>query len=159
MTKSIQDPRPDGIRFEVAPDGTSANLTWTNPGTELPSSAIQIFANDSLGATTLRNVSVILCACANNATCIDNTFQQPQNGFGHQLLVCECPDFVEGDLCEEDKRACLNHSCSNDTVCAVNSSAPDGYTCTECQEGYFVDDSGKCSGMSDNLLTTLLNFL
>ena len=127
------------------PDGLTASLIWNNTGSELPSSAIQILATDSLGAVTVRNVSVILCACGNNGTCVNTTTRQ-YNSDGHFLLGCDCPELFSGNLCEIDERGCSVSSCSDSALCEANSSVPDGYTCSACQEGYEMTDDGKCEG-------------
>ena len=131
----------------MSEDGLTGSLVWNNPGSELPSSAIQILANDSLGAVTVRNISVILCACDNNGTCIDTDTISPQyNSHGHYLQECDCSEFFSGDLCEIDERGCSENSCPEFTLCEANSSVPAGFTCSACQEGYEIADDGKCEG-------------
>ena len=141
----VQAPEPDGISLEVESDGVTAQLVWSDPDSELPSSAIQILVNDSMGATAVRNISVVLCACANDGRCINSTTLQC-NSNGHYLQECECPDFFSGDLCETDERSCSDSSCPESSQCETNSSVPAGYTCSACQEGYELDEDGKCTG-------------
>ena len=131
--------------MELDADGVMAWLVWDDPGSELPSSAIQILVNDSMGATTVRNISLILCACDNNGTCINATIPQ-YNSDGHYLQECDCPEYFSGGLCETDERSCSESSCQESSMCELNSSVPAGYTCSACQEGYELADDGKCTG-------------
>lgn len=152
-TYLLQGSIPEGFSLNVESDGTTASLVWTNPGSELPAYAIQVFANDSQGASIVRNISVILCACANNGMCINSTAPQ-YNSNGHNILPCLCPDFFSGDLCDVDTRGCSDTACPEFSVCMDNDSVPEGYTCTDCEEGYYLDDDGKCSGMGYMLFLT-----
>ena len=119
-------------------------LVWDSPGSELPQTAIQILANDSMGAVTIRDISIILCAC-NNGTCI-NTTTPLFNANGHYRQECECPEFFTGDLCEIDDRRCTDASCPVTSLCVVNSSVPAGFTCSDCQDGYELAYDEKCTG-------------
>ena len=150
----LQAPHPEDITLEniaatpvenITHDGLIAWLVWASPGSELPSTAVQILVNDSLGAVTVRNVSVVLCACENNGTCINATMPQ-YNSNGHYRQGCDCPDYFSGDLCETDERSCSDTSCPEYSVCEVNSSVPAGFTCSSCHDGYELDDDGKCIG-------------
>lgn len=150
----MQTPHPEDIALEnitetmvenITYDGLIAWLVWGSPGSELPSTAIQILVNDSLGAVTVRNISVVLCACENNGTCINATTPQYNNN-GHYLQECDCPDYFSGDLCETDDRSCSDTSCPEYSVCEVNSSVPAGFTCSSCRDGYELDNDGKCVG-------------
>ena len=143
-----QAPQPDGITLDTNENMTS--LIWDNPGNDLPSSAIQILVNDSMGAVTLRNISVILCACENNGTCINATSPQ-YNSHGHYRQPCDCPESFSGDLCEIDDRNCSDTSCPESAMCVVNTSVAAGFTCSQCQDGYELADDGKCTGIK-NLL-------
>jgi hypothetical protein len=143
-TFELKTPQPENITLNVSEDGLTGSLVWNSPGSELPSSAIQILANDSIGAVTVRNISVILCACDNNSTCITTSPQY--NSHGHYLQECSCPEFFSGDLCEIDERGCSETSCPEFTLCEANSSVPAGFTCSACQEGYEIADDGKCEG-------------
>ena len=128
----------------VARDGLIAWLLWASPGSELPSTAIQILVNDSFGAVTVRNISVVLCACKNNGTCINATIPQ-YNSNGHYIQGCDCPDYFSGDLCETDEHSCSDASCPKYSVCEVSNSVA-GFTCSSCHDGYILDDDGKCIG-------------
>ena len=125
----------------------SALLRWSNPGYELPSAAIQLFVNDSSGASTTRNVSIVLCACQNNGECTTVTEPLQFNHNGHYKVPCQCPEFFIGDSCENDTRGCVLDPCPVYAACVVNDTVPEGYTCTDCQEGYHVV-SDKCVGTS-----------
>ena len=134
----------DNITLDSMEDGMAV-LVWDNPGSELPQTAIQILANDSLGAVTVRSISFILCACG-NGDCINTTTTHLYDSNGHYRQECQCDEFFSGDLCEVDDRRCTNASCPESSLCVQNSSVAAGFTCSDCQEGYELADDGKCYG-------------
>ena len=130
--------------------GDTAVLVWDSPGSELPISAIHILANDSIGAVTLHPISIVLCACVNNGTCV-NTTSPLYNADGHFRQECHCMAYFSGDLCENDDRGCSNDSCPESAVCVEDSSAEAGFNCSSCQSGYELADDGKCIGKQSSI--------
>lgn len=120
-------------------------LVWDSPGSELPEIAIRLVANDSMGASTLHTISIVLCACENNGTCNNATTPQ-YNNKGHSLQECLCGELFSGILCENDDRGCSNDPCPEFAVCVEDSSVDVGYNCSSCQDGYELTEDGKCNG-------------
>ena len=127
--------------------GNTKTLVWSVPGLELPSAAIQLISNDTNGATTSRFVNIILCACTNDGNCSNVSDVTPLlNDNGHYKLPCDCPDNFDGDSCEIDTRGCTLDPCPQYSVCAENDTTPQGYICTDCEDGYTIDAEEKCVG-------------
>ena len=146
-----QDPPPG---FELVGDDDTRTLVWTPGDIELPPAAIQLFANDTNGTSTARNVSIILCACINNGTCMNLTDVTLQyNSNRHYKLPCICEEFFDGDSCETDMRGCGSDPCPDYAVCEENDTVAVGYVCVECLEGYFLDAEDKCAGKCHVMFT------
>ena len=133
--------------------GATINVTWLNPDFDLPSMPLNLLANDSQGAATMRRVSIILCGCANNGSCMmstSNISTLEVNQNGHYQWPCECSIFFGGDACEVDLRGCGDFNpCPDYSVCVNDSTVESGYVCDQCNTGFEVSGIGdKCSGMS-----------
>lgn len=124
-------------------------LEWANPGYDVPSEPIILFANDTKGASSMRRISIVLCGCQNSGSCVEadsdvENIQFDKNG--HFKQICDCPDYYGGDSCEIDMRGCDYHVCPDSNVCQPNATEPSGYICTGCGDGYRVMES-KCIGI------------
>ena len=123
-------------------------LEWRNPGYDVPSGPIVLFANDSKGASSVRRVSVILCGCQNNGLCVvvgSRLENVKFNKDGHFKQLCDCPEFYGGELCEIEMRGCDYHVCPDSNICQPEATEPSGYICTGCADGFLLVDS-KCVG-------------
>lgn len=123
-------------------------LQWNNPGYSVPSGPIMLFANDTKGASSARKISVILCGCQNNGTCVEVNHKTDTIQFnegGHFKQLCDCPEYYGGDSCEIEMRGCNYSVCPDSSVCEPNATEPSGYVCSTCKEGFVVMDS-KCNG-------------
>ena len=136
-------PQPGGLTLDRT--GDMALLVWDTPGSELPQNAIHILANDSLGATSIHAISIVLCACLNNGTCVSTTTPLLDSN-GHFRRECVCEDFFSGELCENDERGCSEDSCPESAVCVEDSSVDAGFNCSSCRSGYELEVDGKCTG-------------
>ena len=99
----------------------------------------------------MRRVSIILCGCANNGSCMMSTsdistLEVNQNG--HYQWPCECSIFFGGDACEVDLRGCGDFNpCPDYSVCVNDSTVESGYVCDQCNTGFEVSGIGeKCTG-------------
>ena len=140
---------PEG--FVCSRSGTGGlRITWQNPTAPFPDVPLRVFANDSTGAPTLRDVSVVLCQCGNGGNCTVDTSTLDTATFdsnGYYQWPCRCPSFFSGASCEVDERGCGSFStCPDYSVCVNDSSQASGYTCTDCQVGYDISMDGKCAG-------------
>ena len=125
-----------------------SRLQWRNPGYDVPAGPIILFANDTKGASSMRRISIILCGCQNNGTCIEASQDMQNIQFdtnGHYKQICDCPEYFGGDSCEIEMRGCDYHVCPDANVCQPNATEPSGYICTGCGEGYHIMDA-KCIG-------------
>ena len=127
-----------GLTFVRSMSGSSGTLTWLNPGYSLPSSPIQLFTNDSKGASSTRRISVILCACDNGGTCLPAGDNPPLNENGHYKQTCDCLEYFGGSSCEIEMRGCNFSTCPDYAECVENSMIPRGYECFGCDRGYFT---------------------
>ena len=137
-----------GITFAMAMTFMDGWLEWRNPGYSVPSGPIILFANDSKGASSTRRISIVLCGCQNNGTCIkvdDEAENIRFNKNGHFKQLCDCPEFYGGDSCEIEMRGCDYSVCPDSNVCEANATEPSGYICTGCGDGFVIVDS-KCVG-------------
>ena len=123
------------------------------PGLDLPTSPLIIAANDGNGGLTSRRISIVLCGCTNNGSCIiNNDLEAVQFDLnGHYKWPCSCPEFFGGDSCEVDMRGCGDFSvCPSYSICSDDDSVPSGYNCDTCLTGYEIDEfamSDKCTGI------------
>ena len=137
--------------------GTSASLSWSDPGFTLPTGPIQLFANDTKGASSTRRISIILCACDNGGTCIDAPDSPPYDTNGHYKQLCSCPQFFGGDSCEIEMRGCNYNVCPDYAVCVEDNTVSEGYTCSECSVGYeLLVGMEKCIGKHCTKITAVL---
>ena len=138
--------------FLCTRNGDILTVSWLTLTTPFPSSPLQLYANDSTGAVTARNVSVVLCQCNNGGNCtMDETLDTVL--FDSNLYYqwpCVCPEFFSGDSCDVDERGCgLFDACPPYSVCMNDSSVDVGYVCQDCSAGYEISqDGGKCMGES-----------
>lgn len=128
-------------------------MSWSSPGLSLPTQPLQLFSNDTEGGITLRSISVVLCSCANNGSCLRNNSNLELAEFdrnNHYKWQCSCMVFFGGDSCEVDMRGCGDFSvCPETTVCRNESSKTSGYICDDCMPGFQMIQTGeKCIGKS-----------
>ena len=129
-------------------------LHWRDPGYNVPSGPIMLFANDSKGAASTTRISIVLCGCQNGGSCVevnDRVEDIPFDENGHYKQLCECPEFFGGDSCEVELRGCNYSVCPDSNICQPNASEPSGYICTGCSDGYTKVDS-KCIGKNRALI-------
>ena len=142
-----QDPVPVGFTNHSTNSGLE--VTWTLPGIDLPEHALQLFASDVNGGVTIRTISVILCACMDEGTCLrDDSIiaQLKMDSNNHYKWPCNCSDFYGGESCEIDRRGCgIYSTCPDPTMCRNDPIMPSGYACDQCSTGYELVD-GKCLG-------------
>ena len=137
-----------GIQLRYYQHNGYGNVSGSYVGYELPSGNITLYAEDSNGVSSTRRISIILCACDNNGTCVEvNTNEILElNEHGHLKEVCLCPEHYGGDSCEINLRGCSDNACPDYSVCIENSTLPSGYYCSGCAMGYIFQDN-KCTGM------------
>lgn len=113
----------------------------------LPSGEITLYAEDVHGASSVRRISFVLCACDNGGTCVEVYTNETIefNEHGHFKEICLCPEYYGGESCEIDLRGCRNNACPYRSICVDNSSLPSGYYCSGCATGYVFYDN-KCIG-------------
>ena len=132
--------------------GNSIQISWQNPSTPFPNVPLKLFANDSNGAPTVREVSVVLCQCNNGNCSIDNSSLETAafDGNGYYQWPCQCPSFFSGASCEVDERGCgLFSVCPEYSECRNDTTLESGYSCETCRPGYQIqvdDQGGKCVG-------------
>lgn len=136
--------------FSCTRRGDALTVTWSDFTTPFPSSPLQLYANDSTGALTARNVSVVLCEC-NDGNCTMDMSTLDTAEFDHNRYYqwpCECPEFFSGDSCEVDERGCGDFSvCPAYSVCVNDRNQANGYMCQDCSDGYEVSSDGmRCIG-------------
>ena len=137
-----------GIQLRYNQHDHYGEISGSYVGYQLPPGNITLYTEDSHGASSIRRISIILCACANGGTCVQvNTREVLElNEHGHLKEVCLCPEYYGGDSCEINLRGCSNNSCPDYSECVENSSLPSGYYCSGCTMGYIFQDN-KCTGM------------
>lgn len=141
-------PERDGITFTMSMTFMDGTLRWNNPGFNVPSSPIVLFANDSKGASSIRRISVVLCGCQNSGSCVQADRKVENIRFdenGHFKQLCRCPQFYGGDSCEIVMKGCDYSVCPDSNVCEPNATEPSGYVCTGCTDGFVIVDT-KCIG-------------
>lgn len=111
--------------------------------TSLPSSPLYVTSNDTTNTTTVSSLSILLCDCKNNGTCITSD-NYPLNSGRHYRLMCECLNGFGGLYCEEDLRVCGYDPCPTYSECVSISGG--GYRCTDCADGYTDNSEMKCVG-------------
>ena len=106
-----------------------------------------MYAEDIRGAASLRQISVVLCACANGGTCVQVYANETIefNEHGHFKEQCLCPEHYGGDSCEIEMRGCRYNICPNNSVCVDDTQQPSGYQCSACAVGYSFHNR-KCVG-------------
>ena len=146
--------------IQDCPEGFDVLLEWnlssikgylilSDLGLNVPSRPIIIFSNDTHGASTIHQISIILCGCINNGTCIEvaNIETATFDDNGHFKKFCNCPEFYGGDSCEIEMKGCNYSACPYFSTCVDNEHMPSGYECSECSTGYTFNNS-KCTGNS-----------
>lgn len=136
--------------FTCTRSGPQLSVSWLTLTTPFPTSPLQLFANDSMGEITARNVSVVLCQCNDgNCTMDMSTLDSvPFDSNRYYQWPCACPEFFGGDSCEVDQRGCgLFDDCPSYSVCMNDTDVDIGYVCQDCLSGFEISQDGrKCVG-------------
>ncbi|XP_030071921.1 uncharacterized protein LOC115478588 isoform X2 [Microcaecilia unicolor] len=143
------DPNNDTIVFSLDTNSNdiriigNGTLTW-HPTSSSPLHAI-VRANDSKVTQELF-LSLILCNCSNNATCLFN--RTTGNNTDFVVAGCDCTAAWSGQYCSDDFDACVENNCYDNSTCQDNPAPKEGFTCGSCPEG-LTGNGIKCSGIDE----------
>ena len=114
--------------------------------TSLPSLSLYLTSSDSNDTTKSKQITILLCDCKNNGTCIEDSAFLPLDSNGHYRLPCDCKTGFGGEYCENNLMGCGQHPCPSFTTCETDSSSAHGYRCVDCESGYQYNSEDKCVG-------------
>nr|XP_033815553.1 mucin-4 isoform X2 [Geotrypetes seraphini] len=145
------DPNNDIVIFSLDTNSSdiritgNGTLTW-NPTSSSPLRAI-VRANDSKVTQELF-LSLVLCNCSNNATCLFNRTSSTGNSTDFMVAGCNCTAAWSGQYCSEDFDACVQNNCYDNGTCTDHPAPGEGLTCGPCPAG-LTGNGMKCSDIDE----------
>lgn len=133
-----------------------SKIQWSSPDTNEVLTAIKVFAEDDIGATSESiNIQIRYCDCQNGATC---NFEKPAIGTNktadYLRAFCTCDAGWAGQFCENDFDGCEEPSpcpvnCTDKTP-AEHKAQNKAFACVGCPTGLAMNpEATKCLDINE----------